>query len=235
MATTFDHGKHVLQQVLAAVQQPEEVNGYSGERLQVGALISIACFLEVLATPPVESEDSQLKLELVRLITQREQELLEARTALRQRTEAHEQSLAREDHWRSEYTSLKEALSPDGLKERLEVLVQVERTQREARVHLEKEVQYVVNFFEKFMIEDQGGLGETLKANSDRFYGGLGYEEGDEAAPFFSEAVLYTLVGKEDARTILALMRRLKDGLKNHIRIAEGKKPDPVAWGHDID
>lgn len=34
------------------------------------------------------------------------------------------------------------------------------------------------------------------------------YERGDEKAPFFSEAYLYNLLGKEDARTLLALMRR---------------------------
>ena len=36
-----------------------------------------------------------------------------------------------------------------------------------------------------------------------------GYEEGDENAPFFSETCLYNLVGKEDARTILALINKL--------------------------
>lgn len=35
------------------------------------------------------------------------------------------------------------------------------------------------------------------------------YEEGDENAPFFSEAYLYNLVGKEDARTILCLFENL--------------------------
>lgn len=35
------------------------------------------------------------------------------------------------------------------------------------------------------------------------------YEEGDERAPFFTEAFLYNLVGKEDARSILALIRQL--------------------------
>lgn len=34
-----------------------------------------------------------------------------------------------------------------------------------------------------------------------------GYAKGDEDTPFFSEAYLYTLLGKEDARTLLALMR----------------------------
>ncbi len=32
------------------------------------------------------------------------------------------------------------------------------------------------------------------------------YENGDESAPFFSEAYLYNLIGKEEARTLLALM-----------------------------
>ncbi len=33
------------------------------------------------------------------------------------------------------------------------------------------------------------------------------YSQGDERAPFFSETYLYSLLGKEDARTLLALMR----------------------------
>ena len=33
------------------------------------------------------------------------------------------------------------------------------------------------------------------------------YGKGDENAPFFSEAFLYNLLGKEDARTLLALLR----------------------------
>lgn len=32
------------------------------------------------------------------------------------------------------------------------------------------------------------------------------YAEGDERAPFFSEAYLYNLLGKEDARTVLAIV-----------------------------
>lgn len=35
------------------------------------------------------------------------------------------------------------------------------------------------------------------------------YGEGDEAAPFFSEAFLYNLLGKEDARSVLSIIRRL--------------------------
>lgn len=33
-----------------------------------------------------------------------------------------------------------------------------------------------------------------------------GYEDGDEKEPFFSEAFLYPLFGKEDARSILAIL-----------------------------
>ena len=33
------------------------------------------------------------------------------------------------------------------------------------------------------------------------------YQNGDENAPFFSEVYLYNLLGKEEARTLLALMR----------------------------
>ena len=35
------------------------------------------------------------------------------------------------------------------------------------------------------------------------------YSEGDEEAPFFSEAFLYNLVGKDEARSILGIVRRL--------------------------
>jgi hypothetical protein len=35
------------------------------------------------------------------------------------------------------------------------------------------------------------------------------YSPGDESAPFFSEALLYNLVGKDDARSILGIVRRL--------------------------
>lgn len=36
-----------------------------------------------------------------------------------------------------------------------------------------------------------------------------GYEKGDETAPFFSEAFLYPLLGKDDARTVLAYIHSL--------------------------
>jgi hypothetical protein len=35
------------------------------------------------------------------------------------------------------------------------------------------------------------------------------YSNGDENSPFFSEAYLYSLIGKEDARTVLAMLHRL--------------------------
>ena len=35
------------------------------------------------------------------------------------------------------------------------------------------------------------------------------YDEGDETAPFFTEAFLYNLLGKDDARSVLGIIRRL--------------------------
>jgi hypothetical protein len=35
------------------------------------------------------------------------------------------------------------------------------------------------------------------------------YTEGDEEAPFFSEAFLYNLLGKDNARTVLSIVNRL--------------------------
>lgn len=37
------------------------------------------------------------------------------------------------------------------------------------------------------------------------------YQAGDEDAPFWSEGFLYPLLGKEDARSLLARLRRLHD------------------------
>lgn len=41
------------------------------------------------------------------------------------------------------------------------------------------------------------------------FYGEDGYEPDDEKAPFFTEAFLYNLIGKEDARVALSLVEGL--------------------------
>lgn len=35
------------------------------------------------------------------------------------------------------------------------------------------------------------------------------YDEGDEKAPFFTEAFLYNLLGKDEARSVLGIIRRL--------------------------
>lgn len=35
------------------------------------------------------------------------------------------------------------------------------------------------------------------------------YAEGDEKAPFFTEAFLYNLLGKDEARSVLGILRRL--------------------------
>lgn len=42
-----------------------------------------------------------------------------------------------------------------------------------------------------------------------RFRRASGYEPGDESAPFYSERFLYPLLGKEDARTVLGMLRKV--------------------------
>lgn len=46
-----------------------------------------------------------------------------------------------------------------------------------------------------------------------------GYEEGDENAPFFSETYLYNLIGKTEARTLLAIMSPIWEaaGMENQL------------------
>lgn len=255
--SAFDAGVKLNRDVWERAKRPEGENGVSAAELQTGALMAIGCFLEVLASPPVEDHaldpDADLKQSLLRMLSERDQKVRELEADLKSahernvnwkkkfnaRVTAHEQSMARETHWHQEYEALKKATSPDGLKERLEVIVKAEALQREARAHLEKEVKAVVDFFEGFVLEDQQSLKETLRANSRRWSGdtqgdGDWYSEEDETAPFISEAVLYTLVGKEDARTILSVMTRLKNALENHMRVGENRDPRPVAWGLDI-
>lgn len=49
-----------------------------------------------------------------------------------------------------------------------------------------------------------------IEADTDRHGKRYGmYSEGDEQAPFFTEAFLYNLVGKDEARSILGVIRRL--------------------------
>lgn len=49
-------------------------------------------------------------------------------------------------------------------------------------------------------------------------YGNDAKDEVPADCPFFTEAFLYSLVGKEDARTILALMRQLCESLGTTLR-----------------
>lgn len=37
------------------------------------------------------------------------------------------------------------------------------------------------------------------------------YSEGDELRPFFTEAFLYNLLGRDEARSVLAIVRQLQD------------------------
>ena len=52
-----------------------------------------------------------------------------------------------------------------------------------------------------------------LEATPEHFKKNYGYSKGDEDAPFFSEVFLYALLGKSDARTILAMMRPLTEAV----------------------
>lgn len=45
----------------------------------------------------------------------------------------------------------------------------------------------------------------------EHFTENYGYEPGDEDSPFMTEAFLYVLLGKEDARTVLALFHHVCD------------------------
>lgn len=52
-----------------------------------------------------------------------------------------------------------------------------------------------------------------LKAVSSEVNGPDAYDDGDNEAPFFTEAFLYNLLGKEDARTLLDRIYRLGESL----------------------
>lgn len=59
----------------------------------------------------------------------------------------------------------------------------------------------LVRELDNFMCEDTP---EQFSSENDM------YESGDEHAPFFTEAYLYTLLGKSDARRLLARWENLK-------------------------
>jgi hypothetical protein len=56
---------------------------------------------------------------------------------------------------------------------------------------------------------------DTNEATGERY--GM-YGEGDERAPFFTEAFLYNLLGKDDARSVLGLLRQLCELAGVHYR-----------------
>lgn len=57
------------------------------------------------------------------------------------------------------------------------------------------------DFWRERFIED-----DTKPGSDERF--GM-YADGDETAPFFTEAFLYNLLGKDEARSVLSIVRRL--------------------------
>ena len=52
-----------------------------------------------------------------------------------------------------------------------------------------------------------------LKPISKIIWGKNVYEKTDEDCPFISEAYLYNLIGKQDARTLLALLRNIIEAI----------------------
>lgn len=76
------------------------------------------------------------------------------------------------------------------------------------RAEVERELRGLVTF----VVEASGDLLITMRENQERMYGAsfvVAVEEADATQPFFSEAVLYPLIGKEDARSVLGRMENL--------------------------
>lgn len=93
----------------------------------------------------------------------------------------------------------------------------LEEKARERDLHFLKEHVEGLVFYLNSLHPDFLGKDEALKKlltwtpeyfDVEQFKKNPHYEEGDEKAPFFSEAFLYILLGKEDARTLLSLMKR---------------------------
>lgn len=74
-----------------------------------------------------------------------------------------------------------------------------EERERLARLIAEFTVEGDAFWAKLFKEQDTGSDGQPM---------GM-YAEGDEKAPFFTEAFLYNLLGKDEARTVLGIMRRL--------------------------
>lgn len=62
-------------------------------------------------------------------------------------------------------------------------------------------------FWRNFFIERDTSSGKPWDLPAGERYGM--YADGDEFAPFFSEAFLYNLLGKDEARSVLGIMRGL--------------------------
>jgi len=77
----------------------------------------------------------------------------------------------------------------------------------------QEDVDDVVRRLREFKVEGTTFFREQFIAHDTKPDGGRYgmYDEGDEFAPFFSEAFLYNLVGKDDARSILGIIRGLCD------------------------
>lgn len=91
------------------------------------------------------------------------------------------------------------SLIPSLSYEDLEKIKKEIQQEQEQRVKMTKEIKNLLEW------APEGGL---LKEVSKIVNGKGMYAEGDDETPFFSEAYLYNLLGKEDARTLLCLIER---------------------------
>jgi hypothetical protein len=68
-----------------------------------------------------------------------------------------------------------------------------------------KEAEELAEYLRTFTLEGTVYWKRHFQSQAD---GGT-YSEGDEEAPFFTEAFLYNLLGKDEARSVLGIVRRL--------------------------
>ncbi len=99
------------------------------------------------------------------------------------------------------------------MSERTASLDKVQEAVREAIQEAHTEAVKAFRELAAWKPEDEEDWKRELKRLGKAWYGQDVYEEGDETMPFFSEAFLYLLLGKEDARSLLGRLDRLGEAL----------------------
>lgn len=91
---------------------------------------------------------------------------------------------------------------------------------------INKNQQKVVKCFRdlmNFVPEGRGILKDISRIIHGKYFEQT-YREGDEECPLFSEAYLYNLLGKEDARTVFGLLRSLAESIDIDIDTLEDEE-----------